>query len=377
MPEPRPCPKRSLFLCSLTGDSGSSIRFWNMACAIAGPDREITFLERKPAGVAGKSHPHVVYETSGESRFLPVSIANSLRAGLRLVRSKRWDSVYALKPMPNVVLPALLARRRGGRIVLDVDDLDFEYYPRGLIRAMVRFCFRNFPRRFDTVTYHVEALRDFLREQAHVPESLLRNIPQGVDIRTFQDLGGEVPERIVQFKSKYRVIVYMASLGITSDFEDIIPTVADLLHRHPDWGLLVIGHGVRLDLYRRRMASHGIGERILFSGYLPHRTIPAVLSGCLAGLHYLRPAGANRYRAIMKIREYLAVALPVVANDSGDCREFRPYLQLVQEPAGMLPALERVAAGDGRHQAEAGRRFVEENLDWIVLADRIRAVLDR
>ena len=369
-----------LFLSALTTDSGSGVRFWNMARAVADAGWPVTFLERRPSGLPGRGAPrHRIPEHPGGRSirvirtdpdwFRPVRSGGSGTGGLlrsilalaagegrRLAEERPWRAVYALKPLPNAVLPALRAGRRGARIVLDVDDLDFEYYPPGLQRALVRRWFRLWPRRFDAVSYHVEPLREYLQTESGVPAERLRRIPQCVDLDVFAAPPAPLPAEIAEFTRRHATIVYMASLGITSDFDDVLPALARILARHPDWGLLVLGHGVRLERFRGQAAALGVADRIRFAGYVAHAAVPAVLRACRAGFHYLRPAGANRYRAIMKIREYLAAGLPVVANPSADAADFRDFIELAEGEEAVERALAAALAGERAERTAAGRR---------------------
>jgi glycosyltransferase involved in cell wall biosynthesis len=425
--------KKILFLSALTTDSGSGVRFWNMARVVADAGWPVTFLERCPPRLPGRSHPGIDYRStpdrSGSAAGLVWSLLRSLREGLRLVEGRNlaetqrvaegqhvaeaqrltegeylgkerllgreqppeedrqltndrqvagacpWRAVYALKPLPNAVLPALRAARRGARIVLDVDDLDFAYYPPGPQRALVRRWFRSWPRRFDAVSYHVEPLREYLLAEPGVPAERLCRIPQGVDLDVFAAPPSPLPAEIEKFTRRHATIVYMASLGITSDFEDVLPALARILGRHPGWGLLVLGHGVRLERFREQAAGLGVAGRVLFAGYLAHDAVPSVLRACRAGFHYLRPAGANRYRAIMKIREYLAAGLPVLANPSADSADFQEFIELAEGEEAVERALAAAVAGERAERTAAGRRFIEERLAWPRLAPDILGIL--
>ncbi|HOT00290.1 MAG TPA: glycosyltransferase [Acidobacteriota bacterium] len=435
-----------LFVSALTTDSGSGVRFWNMARVVADAGWPVTFVERLPTGLPARTHPGIDYVGIPESRWggrqlhrsLDVANKNSfapaddlpptddlppaapsaavsgsvverkggtaatevpsvgakaatpaivgpsalglaaavLRAtwrGRRIARSRPWRAVYALKPMPNAVLPALAAARGGARIVLDVDDLDFEYYPPGLQRRLVRHWFRRWPRRFDAVSYHVAPLQEYLQTNAGVPPERLRRITQGVDMDVFAAPTAPLPPEIAVFTGRYQTIVYMASLGITSDFGDVLPALGRILARHADWGLLVLGHGVRLAEFREQAA--GLGDRIRFAGYVDHAAVPAILESCRAGFHYLRPEGANRYRAVMKIREYLAAGLPVVANPSADAVDFGDFIAVADDEPGWERGLSAAVTGEAAARTAAGRQFVAETLDWSRLAPDILDIL--
>jgi len=435
-----------LFLSALTTDSGSGVRFWNMARVVADAGWPVTFVERLPAGLPARAHPGIAYVGIPENRRggvqphrssnaevknspaqaddisqvddlppaapsaavsgsvverkggtaaievpsvgakaatpaivgpsalgLAAAVLRATRQGRRIARSRPWRAVYALKPMPNAVLPALAAARGGARIVLDVDDLDFEYYPPGLQRRLVRSWFRRWPRRFDAVSYHVAPLQEYLQTEVGVPPERLRRIPQGVDLDVFAAPVAPPPPEIAAFTGRQATIVYMASLGITSDFGDVLPALGRILARHADWGLLVLGHGVRLAEFREQAA--GLGDRIRFAGYVDHAAVPAILESCRAGFHYLRPGGANRYRAVMKIREYLAAGLPVVANPSADAADFEGFIALADDEPGWERALAAAVAGEAAARTAAGRQFVAETLAWSRLAPDILDIL--
>jgi len=373
-----------LFISALTSDSGSGVRFWNIARVVAEAGWPVTFVERLPAGLPPRAHPGITYagipEThrpSGEPSALGLAVAvlRATRHGRRIARSRPWRAVYALKPMPNAVLPALTAARGGARIVLDVDDLDFEYYPSGLQRRLVRHWFRRWPRRFDAVSYHVAPLRDYLESEAGVKPERLRRIPQGVDLDVFAAPAAPLPPEIAAFTARRPTIAYMASLGITSDFGDVLPALGRILARHADWGLLVLGHGLRLDRFRQQAAALGLAERVLFAGYVDHAAVPAMLGACRSGFHYLRPEGANRYRAVMKIREYLAAGLPVVANPSADAADFSAFIALAEDETGWERALAAAISGEAAARTAAGRQCIADTLAWSRLAPDILDIL--
>lgn len=365
-----------LFLSSLTTDSGSGIRFWNMARAVAAAGWPVTYYERRPPDLPPRQWPGIDYRSSLERPGLAGNVLRSLAGGLRLALGRRWRAVYALKPLPNSAFPALAARCRGAWTALDVDDLDAEYYPPGWHRQLTGLLLRRLPSRFQSVSYHTTPLGRLLRERARVRPERLHRVRQGLDADLFHTARGEVPRAVRDFCARRQVIVYMASLGITSDFEDILPMLRTVLEGHPQRGVLVLGRGCRMEAFRQQACRPGLEDRLLFFGYANHHQVPAILAGCRAGLHYMRPGGANDYRAVMKIREYLAAGLPVVANDSGDAAEFAPFLLLAGELTGYPDLLAQALAGEAADRTAAGQRYVLEELAWPRLAPEIFAALN-
>ena len=64
----------------------------------------------------------------------------------------------------------------------------------------------------------------------------------------------------------------------------------------------------------------------------------------------------------MKIREYLAAGLPVVANPSADAADFRDFIELAKGEEAIERALAAALAGERAERTASGHRFIEERL---------------
>jgi glycosyltransferase involved in cell wall biosynthesis len=140
-----------------------------------------------------------------------------------------------------------------------------------------------------------------------------------------------------------------------------------------------VGEGpAREDLERRARAA-GVFERVHFAGRRDHDRIPALLPAFDVAL---LPA-INPYASPLKLHEYMASSLPVLAPDQPNLREIlgdgeNALLVPPEDGPALTSALGRLVGDPDlrRRLGEAARRtIVERDLTWRGNARRvIRAV---
>jgi glycosyltransferase involved in cell wall biosynthesis len=242
----------------------------------------------------------------------------------------------------------------------------------------VHLFFRLFPRHFDVITTHNHYLRDFIIDELQISPEKIYFLPQGIETRKFLKAQPDHGYREkLGIKVNDKVIVYGASLGITSDFQHVLPMLVDFLRSSDDAKILVIGDGVRRQAVVNEVKAQGLQERIIFAGYIPHSDMPGVLKLAKVGINYMTPTKANQCRASIKVREYLAVGLSVVCNTVGEAELFKEYVTLcstIEEfPAAMRQALIRQDLDGSRR----GQDFVKKTFSWPLLVEDFVEYLER
>ena len=140
--------------------------------------------------------------------------------------------------------------------------------------------------------------------------------------------------------------------------------------------LVLVGDGPAREELEREAADLGVAGRVHFAGTRPHARIPSLLPAFDVALI---PA-INPYASPLKLHEYMAASLAVVAPDQENLRE----VLTAEEDALLVPSADSDAlfaaltelAGDPERRAALGaraRRKVEElDLTW---AGNVRRVL--
>jgi len=359
-----------LLVSPFTSASGSAIRFWNMAQQFKARGFEVVYVDReKKDSPSLYSVEGITYKPSPSKGPFFIDILFSTFYNIKILFENLDCSVYyALKPAPNNCIAALIAKLLGKKIILDIDDLDYEYLKPGLKQFLSRFFFRFFPMFFPLVTCHTPNLLAYCKKDLHIPENRLYYLAQGVseeflriDVRT-----RPLPPQ--------KSIVYVATLGITSDFEDLLPVLARVCAVHPDATVSVIGDGIRRPDFEAASAKQGLSGQIKFLGRIPHNQLPEIMARHRIGLNYMRPSFVNNCRAILKIREYLACGMEVVCNKAGDAELFRSYCFVERDIASMEKKL--IVLLDSMVETNLkGRIFIETDFSWKTIVDAFLMIL--
>jgi glycosyltransferase involved in cell wall biosynthesis len=208
-------------------------------------------------------------------------------------------------------------------------------------------------------------LRNFIIDDLGISAEKIYFLPQGIETEKFlQAHPNQHYQKKWGIKPDDKVVVYSASLGITSDFEQVLPMLKDFVAKYERVKILVIGDGSRKPYFVNRVAAYGLQKRIIFAGYLPHAHMPMVLKLAKVGINFMAPTRANQSRASIKVREYLAAGLKVVCNPVGDAATFKDYVNLCSRIEEFPGAIRQALEENNPESAMGAQRFVASNFSW-------------
>jgi glycosyltransferase involved in cell wall biosynthesis len=319
-----------LLVSPFTSQSGSAIRFWNIALQFKLRGFDVVYIDR--GSRSGRPLYHAEGITYRPGRIVAPLVFDILLSTLynlfMLLRHFDCTLFYALKPAPNNCFPALIARMLGKKTILDIDDLDYEYLPKGFKRIISRFFFHLFPRFFPLVTCHTHRLLAYCKDTLHLPDHRVYYLAQGVSSEFLRIHWSNHPPL-------KKSILYVATLGITSEFDDLLPMLARVCSAYPDATITIAGDGVRRPVFEQAVTMLGLSSAVSFIGQVDHTKLPEIMADHYIGINYMRPTPVNECRAILKIREYLACGLLVVCNRTGDALEFKDVAYVEPDIDGM------------------------------------------
>jgi glycosyltransferase involved in cell wall biosynthesis len=335
---------RIAILSSVGLDSGTGLRMIGLAEALAKMGHEVYLTG---SGLQGRLQ-HARY-LEMKKRCGVKKIIFSTFSNMRFLKKIKSDVIIASKAHPVSSIPAIVAGGRAKKI-LDFDDLEHAYWKNPAKRAFLKAMEKILPDFFDCVTTHNEDLKSYLVENIGVPERKIIFLSQGINTKMFRREKSDLAKKLCLRGKK--TIVYAAHLGpAASDLDVVFEAIKNLKDRV---NLLVIGDGAKLDYYKNLAKKMGL-DNVVFTGYVRHEEIPQYLSAADAAVNFMRDSPANRCRASIKIREYLAFGLPTACNIIGsDLKNFESYVYSFEEndvktlEGALLDALEDNAKKTGK-----------------------------
>jgi glycosyltransferase involved in cell wall biosynthesis len=188
-----------------------------------------------------------------------------------------------------------------------------------------------------------------------------RVVPNGVDAARFR-----TPPR-------FRAPFTMGFVGTLKPWHDVaclIDALGHLRHTVPDVRLLIVGDGPERAKLEAQAQALQVMDAVEFVGTVTADAVPGFLERMHVGLAPYR-GGDPFYFSPLKVYEYMAAALPVIASDVGGLGDILlpPRAGTVvppDDPASLANAVAALARDPsiGRRQGRRGRAHVIETARW-------------
>ena len=176
-------------------------------------------------------------------------------------------------------------------------------------------------------------------------------------------------------------VAFVGSLKPWHGTHDLVVAFSRARAREPRLRLLVIGDGPERPAMERLAERHGVAGAVEFTGPVPHDEVARRLAASDIGVAPYPPLD-DFYFSPMKLAEYCAAGLAVVATSAGDLdgllEHGKTALRVAPgDRAGLADALARLA-GDGRLRARLGsaaRALAESRLSLDAATDRLLSLV--
>jgi glycosyltransferase involved in cell wall biosynthesis len=263
---------------------------------------------------------------------------------------------------------AFLAQRRRVPLVVEVNELAGDERVRAdpwllpLARLADRLTFQR-ARLIVVVSPH---LARRVAALGIAPEKILV-LPNAVSATSLDTPADGAPIRARHGCTDAVVIGFVGWFVAWHRLDQLLTQFAALTPTHPHLRLMLVGDGTLRDTLTAQAATLGITDRVIFTGSVPHKEIPAHL----AAMDICVVPHSNEYRSPIKLFESMARARAVVAPRT------EPIAQVItdgvngllfdpQNPASLREALQRLIA-DPSLRAKLGATALttlRENHTW-------------
>ena len=267
------------------------------------------------------------------------------------------------------------ARRRGVPAILEVntvftapDYLRFEPITlAGVAAAMER-------RSFGLATLVTAVSSPLARQVAALSGVRALVVPNGADPARFDP--ARTDGSVVRTRHQLGDHLVLGWTGILRDWHGL-ERLIDALHALPDARLLIVGDGPARPAVEQHASAIGVRDRVIITGRIPHDQVP----DHLAAMNVAVVAGERTGVASpMKLLEYMAMGLAVLAPDSDNLRDIVSpdvdgFLFSQSVRSSMEARLTELARNHAlrRRLGSSARQKVVTSHNWEAIASRILA----
>ncbi len=349
-------------------------RILAMAGELAGRGHQIT-LTNFPHPERREAIPVLVGKLPEDIEYLELDRSGGgvFRNRKRVMEAARGaDLIHLWKCYPDAAIPALWASTRLGKpLHYDWDDYEagvsLELTGSRLVARTVAAWERWVPRMAGSVTCASEALKAKARAYG-VPEDHIWDAPVGADLERFRPSAGE--------PSGGPRLVYAGQLEVASFARLAVDAFSRIAGEFTEAQLTVAGGGRYLEDLRRQVEELGLVKRIDLTGYVDADAIPGILAGASIALAPFEDNEITRCKSPLKIVEYLASGLPVVASAVGEVPRMLEGCGVCVTPgdAGAMAEAVRKLLGDAALRRSLGRearKRAEERYNWGWTVERL------
>ena len=212
------------------------------------------------------------------------------------------------------------------------------------------------------------AVARWTRTMAPAAASRVKVVPNGVDPTRFL----RAPIRDLEPSDAVMHLGFVGTLKPWHGVSALLDALARLIRGGGAWHVTLVGDGPERDALEHQAEVLGVARHVTFLGAVPHERIPGLLAGFDVALApYPDPGDDGFYFSPLKVMEYLAAGVPVVASRVGTLEsliESGTHGLLVEpgNPDALATALKELRRQPDlrRSLGEAGHNLVRQRHTW-------------
>ena len=311
---------------------------------------------------------------------LTASPANLLAVRAEFLRG-RFDLVHAHNHIFDLTLLAVWAAK-AFRLPLALTLHTFAQHPGRLCNAVlaaldVTLARHLIVRRADAVVSTDPQMSAYIERRFGLPEPPL--IPYGIDLPVIRAEDG------LRVRGRHGlgagpVILALGHVHPLRDHYELIHAMPEVLRRHPDARLLVVGE-VCIEGPRRWVADLGLEGKVVFAGPVPGEEVPALFAAADVEAHWQKGLNTLSLAGMEAMAAGVATMTASYPEEGAD--GLRSWENSVTVPPGDVPAaaeaLTRLLGEPDlrRRIARAGKELIRQRYAWDIVRSQHEELYER
>ena len=149
-----------------------------------------------------------------------------------------------------------------------------------------------------------EHTKELVEKYYNIKKEKISIVPNGVELKQFES----------KLKRK-RQIIFSGVMYEHRGLDILMKAVPIIIKKISDIQIVLVGNGPELENIKKIVKDTNIESNITFLGWVEHEKIPKILKESIIGIGPLRSSDVTKNALPIKILEYMAASLPIVAKN--------------------------------------------------------------
>ena len=149
-----------------------------------------------------------------------------------------------------------------------------------------------------------EETKNIVKKEYDVKLENMFIIPNGVNLSLFKK----------SEEKKQRKIVFTGAMYYHRGLDVLLDSIPKIVSQFPDVKFVLIGSGTELENLKQKVDEKKIGKNVEFKGWIDRKEIPENLQDAVLGIGPLRLTEVTKGALPIKVLEYMASSLPIIAQ---------------------------------------------------------------
>jgi glycosyltransferase involved in cell wall biosynthesis len=234
--------------------------------------------------------------------------SNIKKMAIEIGKSNQFDFIFTIFHPFHLVPKAAVeaANELGIPSIVKVDDAIYEkaFGIKSLQRKIEKMINGKTLRAGTKILVSNKDTKKIIIDEYGVKSEKISIIPNGVDLSLFDITSKKNPRKIVFAGAMY----YHRGLDI------LLEAIPYIIKKIPDTKFVLLGSGAEMDKLKKIVLENKLEDSVEFKGWLKREKIPENISDASIGIGPLRLTDVTSRALPIKVLEYMAVSLPIIAQ---------------------------------------------------------------
>ena len=234
--------------------------------------------------------------------------ANMKKRAIELGKQQKFDFIFTIFHPFHLVPKAAVEAAKELQItsIVKVDDAIYEKTTgiKSIQRRVEKMINSKTLRTASKVLVsNNDTAKVIINEYGVIPEKI-SIVPNGVELSLFNSSKQKNPKKVVFAGAMY----YHRGLDV------LLEAIPKIIRKIPDAKFILLGNGNELEKLKEIVLEKNLENSVEFKGWIERETIPENISDASIGIGPLRLTDVTSRALPIKVLEYMAVSLPIIAQ---------------------------------------------------------------